>query len=197
MVETLRLNDPRLKSLLNDFRVSTPDGIRVARPLRLDPQSSISNPQTLVMELIPASSWQRPRFLKRWIMAARVPALLTTLASALTVMFIGLKLGLHLNPSLFITALLGALGLQMGVHFLNDYEDHMRLLDLPQTSRRNRVIQEAWIPAKHVRWAGWLAISFGVLMGVPAFFAHPVFVGILGCVGFMGATGYSGWPLWQ
>lgn len=195
-IDVIKLSDPKLKEILYDFR-----GVKnIYKHLPLDPQNSIHTPTHLAFEVINKSDWKRPFVLKRWLVAMRLLSLSSSITPALVAFLVGYYLNLPADLFTFAFSLCGVVCIHLGVNFLNDYEDHMRLKESPdfQGTRGtggSYVIQKAWIPAMHLKLAGLFSLFLGVLFGLPAVFKNPLAIGAIGAIGLIGAFGYSGWPL--
>jgi 1,4-dihydroxy-2-naphthoate polyprenyltransferase len=200
--ETLKSSDPRLRSILRDFR--HPEKSLVYRIKADDsrPSSLISNPASdhlLLVETVPMSQWKRPNFLVRWQKAARLPYLAITLLPLLLVICIALQSAMPL-PWTKIALIFGFLTLiQISANFWGDVEDHYRGVDSSNPNGGSGVIQKLWIPAIHLRYAAMalmaLALAFGLVLltFIPKDLVlnHFWWMGLLGV---LGAASYSGWP---
>ncbi len=132
--------------------------------------------------------------LKAWFQAARAISLTATAAPAAVVWMLGKWAGLPVHGAHALCALLGAVCLQVAVNFLNDVEDHERLIDLPGTMGGAGVIQSGRLSAASVQRGGYLMVVAGIALGLPAVLATPGPLLAVGLAGVVGALGYSGWP---
>ncbi len=194
-IKTFKISDGQLRNILIDFR----SGEEILRHLPLDPVNSINPPLSLAFEVIPRGQWTRPLFMKRWFTAMRPVSLASSITPCTVAVLIGLLMGFEPQWWLVWPSLLGVISIHLGVNLLNDYEDHIRLQEVlyavgTRGSRGSGVIQKAWIPALHLKWAGMFCLVLGVLFGLPALIKNPLSIGILGAVALLGAVSYSGWP---
>ncbi len=196
-IKIFKILDPELKSILRDFRRPSKDGLKIFKHIPLDPINSIHVPVRIAFEVLPKSKWHRPNFFFRWLRAARPIGLSSSINPCLIALLIGLLLDFTPDWWIFWPSITGVLALHIGVNFLNDYDDHMRLFNFAdfQGTRGtggSGVIQNLWIPANHLKQAGILFLVLGVLFGIPALIKSPMQIGILGAVAIIGAGGYSG-----
>ncbi len=179
------LGDPALREVLARGHVGTAP--QVARLVGIDDGAAR-------FELVEPAALARPSSVAVWLGAIRAISLTATATPCVAVLLLGLAAGAPLRPLLALTAVLGALLLQIGVNLMNDAEDHARLIDLPGGRGGAGVIQRGWLSAQQVRRGAWLAIGAGLLAGVPTLVAEPRAAALVGAIAALGAIGYSGRP---
>lgn len=140
------------------------------------------------------TSDKRPPRLKSYFTSIRAVSLTATAVPGFAVLLLGLSSGLNANVGLFVLALLGALFLQIGVNVLNDYEDHLKLIDLPGSAGGSQTLQRGWVSARELRGLGYLSLALGVLFGLPVVVSYWRTMLILAAVAFAGSLGYSSRP---
>lgn len=180
------LGDPALADVLARGHVGTAP--QIARLVALDGDAAR-------FELVEAATVARPSALRVWLGAIRAISLTATATPCIAVLLLGLAAGAPLRPLLALTALLGALLLQVGVNLMNDAEDHARLIDLPGGRGGAGIIQRGWLTAAQVRRGAWVTLGLGLLAGVPTLLAEPRAAALVGAIAALGAIGYSGRPL--
>ncbi|MBK9295037.1 MAG: prenyltransferase [Oligoflexia bacterium] len=195
-IEILKLSDPKLKDILYDFRGSK----NIYKHISLDPQNTIHTPTHLAFEVIDKKNWRRPFLLKRWLIAMKPLSLSSSVTPALVTFLVGNYLELKADLFTFIFSLLGVICIHLGVNFLNIFDDHMGLIENlslkgTRSAQGSDVICKSWIPARHLRQAGFFSLILGILFGLPAVYKNPLEIGAIGAIGILGAFGYSGWPL--
>lgn len=129
--------------------------------------------------------------LSRALIAARAISLTATLMPCLAVWAEGARRGSAVEFLPAISALVGAISLQLAVNLYNDVSDYRRLIDLPGTPGGSGVIEKGWFTPIEIRnWARFFAV-FGVLAGLPALARRPVEIAITGGLGALGTLLYS------
>lgn len=134
------------------------------------------------------------RSLKAWVMAAR----LHTLPAGIAPVVVGI--GLASADGVFswlpaLAALVGAILIQIGTNFVNDYTDALRGADSPDREGFTRVTASGMIPAETVRMAA--AVTFAAAIGVGFYL---VYVGgapivVIGLVSILCGYAYTGGPI--
>ncbi len=184
----LALDSAELHQVLESGQL-TLDGAPVAvTPTALD----VAQRQVTVERVDPRRD--RPPATVVWWRAIRAISLTATATPAIATLLYGSLRGWSMRPLVAGLAILGALLLQIAVNLINDVEDHLRLIDLPGGPGGAGIIQRGWLSARQVRRAALLSLGLGVLAGLPALFAAPVPILIIGALGTFGAFGYSGRP---
>jgi 1,4-dihydroxy-2-naphthoate polyprenyltransferase len=140
------------------------------------------------------SSENPPSRIKSYFSSIRALSLTATVVPGLAVLFMGLSAGFTPNFNFFILALLGVLFLQVGVNVLNDYEDHLKLIDLPGTAGGSQTLQRGWVSARELRTLGYLSLGMGVLFGLPIVVTYWRAMLVLAVFAFAGSLGYSSRP---
>jgi 1,4-dihydroxy-2-naphthoate octaprenyltransferase len=204
-LESFAARDPRLKAILEDFYFNQSrkfDGVinsseKIYRYIPLDPVNSLCSPSRIVFEVRERNSIKIPHFIKRWWVACRPLSLASSVGPCAVTLLLGLYLGLRPNYFYYSLSVLGVLLLHIGVCFINDYEDHMRLFDLSRLrgvrgTGGSGVIQNNWITARKLKSVGRVLIFLGACCGLPVFLKYPVVIGALGVIAALGVLSYSG-----
>ncbi len=100
-----------------------------------------------------------------WVMAARV----RTLPAAIAPVLVGTSLALgdgHFDPFAFVTALLGAIFIQVGTNLSNDYSDARRGADTEDRLGPVRVTAGGLVPPRQVLLATYVTFGLAVLCGI-------------------------------
>lgn len=205
--EVIPVTDPLVAEVLRDFRLHR-GGTAVVARLRGEgrfhsaafPEYGKSDKRVLV-EFLSEDEWRAglPSLAKRWTAALRLPYLLFSL---LPLVLVWATYHQQARPYLAGNTLLlfGCVTLlHLGCNLWNDYEDHLRGVDSPESSGGSGVIQKLWIPAIQLRNAAALLFAAGLLLGVWLFLRlpfeyagrHLLWIGVLGA---LGAASHSGWP---
>lgn len=130
-----------------------------------------------------------------WMTGLRVFSLTATTAPFMMIMIYGLYKGWSLNPLNAFTAVLAIICLQLAINLLNDYEDHIKLIDLPGTFGGSGVLQSGKLSPQDVRFAAFLCIGLASLLAIPSLLNHPKMTLGIGMLGLLGVLGYSSRPL--
>ncbi len=106
-----------------------------------------------------------PGWIRRWVMAARIP----TLTAAISPVLVGASLayrdgGFHLGATLM--ALWGALWIQIGTNFVNDLYDARKGADTPDRLGPPRAVALGWIAPRTMARAAWVAFGMATLGGI-------------------------------
>ncbi len=149
---------------------------------------------SVIFELVRPESIIKPSSGKVFLKAIRSVHLAWTLMPGCAVLLNGFlhHWSVHWRRGFF--SFLGVVFLQIAVIFLNDVEDHLRLIDLSRGLGKNGVIQKGWISAEEVQKLGYLALLLGSLCGLPVIFQSPSILAWIGLAGGVGAWGYSNQP---
>ena len=137
---------------------------------------------------VPKSFGER---ITRALAAARIFSLTATLMPCLAVWAEGTRRGDRVNLLVALSALAGALFLQLGVNLYNDVFDYQKLIDLPGTPGGSGVIEKGWFTPEEIRKWARIAVISGVLSGIPALIIHPLEILVAGGLGTLGALVYS------
>jgi len=130
---------------------------------------------------------------RAWLMAAR-PQTLPAGASPVVV-----GTGLAVNQGVFaplpaLFALLGALCIQVGTNFANDYYDAVKGADTDDREGFTRVTAGGLIPAESVRRAMVLTYALAVLVGVYLVYVGGLPIVVVGLSGIAAGVLYTGGP---
>ena len=130
---------------------------------------------------------------RAWIVGARPK----TLPAALAPVLIGGGLAWSAGAFAalpFMAALLGALGIQVGTNFANDYSDFVRGADTDQRLGFPRLTQTGLLTARAVRAAAVAAFGFAVVMGAYLVARGGIPIMIIGVASILAGIGYTGGP---
>lgn len=205
MNRVLSQADPFVTRVLKDFRLR--EDALVARirgegrfHSAVFPELAAKDRNVLV-EFLPESEWRAglPPLWKRWWTALRPSYLVFSALPLLLVVAVYHQQKRPALPGLTLLLFACVTLLHVSCNLWNDYEDHMRGVDSPDSSGGSGVIQKLWIPAAHLRSAAAVLFLLGFALGVALFlqlpFAdagrHLLWIGLLGA---LGAASYSGWP---
>ena len=150
--------------------------------------------EAVVFEVVRRETMVRPSRIKIFWKAIRPESLTLTISPALGVMAYGFYRGWD---TLWVTGLLAVLGavlFQISVNLLNDAEDHLRLIDLLGSQGGSRVIQNGWLNARQVKNLAYMALTTGVLLGLPAVLHSPQVLLWIGGAATLGVLVYSNQP---
>jgi 1,4-dihydroxy-2-naphthoate octaprenyltransferase len=128
-----------------------------------------------------------------WLMAARPQTL--PAGAAPVVVGTGLAVGAGVFaplPALF--ALVGALLLQVGTNFANDYYDAVKGADTEEREGFTRVTAGGIIAAERVKRAMWLTYALAVLVGVYLVYVGGLPIVLVGLSGVAAGVLYTGGP---
>ncbi|HET7324473.1 MAG TPA: 1,4-dihydroxy-2-naphthoate polyprenyltransferase [Halococcus sp.] len=130
---------------------------------------------------------------RAWVMAAR-PQTLPAAASPVIV-GIGLALGMGVfAPLPAFAALVGALLIQIGTNFANDYYDAKSGVDTDEREGFTRVTQSGLITASEVRWAMVCTFALSILVGVYLVYVGGLPIIIVGLASVAAGILYTGGP---
>lgn len=163
LVSSLQIeaDDPRASSLLlkNEWEEN---GERF-RVRLLDVLEQNSKTQ-LVYELRPHEA--STTSFRNWVAALRLYSLSATVAPCASVAIFGFAQSWPISWPLVTLALLAAICFQLAINLLNDYSDHLRLIDFPGQAGGSQVIQRGDISAVQVRRAAFLFLGLALFCGV-------------------------------
>ena len=129
-----------------------------------------------------------------WAKAIRAISLTATLMPSLAILLWLQLQSLPINWLSALCAIAGVLFLQVAVNLFNDVGDYLKLIDLPTSLGGSGVIQQGWLTTSQVRTGAWIALTTGILLGLPALFLEPEGILICGMLAVIGVIGYSGKP---
>ncbi|GAA6133660.1 1,4-dihydroxy-2-naphthoate polyprenyltransferase [Oceaniserpentilla sp. 4NH20-0058] len=135
-----------------------------------------------------------PSWLYRWFKALRAISLTATIMPAIATVFLCLVLDAHIQWWVLVPALIAMVLLQISVNLLNDVEDYLKLIDLPDTLGGSGVIQSAWLTTKQIRNAGWGCFVLAGLLALPVFVVAPSIILLCALLAGIGVIGYSSKP---
>ncbi len=206
MVRVVAAENQEVRRFLHDFRVEEHGEWFVARLQGEGRFGSavfpeLSQKKKILIELLHWDEWlaTRPKIFERWLTALRLPYLAFTLLPILLVAFTlvaenGFEQIRHVLWMVVSVSLL-----HLGCNLWNDYEDHLRGVDAPDSSGGSGVIRNLWIPAVHIRNAAAILFFAGLVCGIfllkdigwATGGKHLLWIGMLGA---LAAASYSGWP---
>lgn len=170
--------------------------------LRVLPQEIVHEAgqiKKVILAGLPLPALEVPSFWRIFFQALHLEKIGLTLFPALVVLFYGvLNQGWSLQSADFLLSILIIFCLQSSMQMMNDVEDHLRLVDLPSSDRRQGrgVIQQGWVSAHQVRLWSWMILSLGIVLGLGLVLrTQNVLNFVLGGVGLIGIFSYSGRPL--
>jgi len=134
-----------------------------------------------------------PGRLKRWFLAARP----RTLGAALAPVWVGSALALaqgQAHPGVFVAALLGALLIQVGTNFANDYFDFVKGADTEARIGPTRATQAGWMSPQQVRNAFLLTFALVAFPGAYLAWIGGLPILILGILSVLSGILYTGGP---
>lgn len=132
--------------------------------------------------------------LRAWIMAAR----LHTLPAGISPVLVGIGLAgsdgvFSLGPAL--AALVGAIFIQIGTNFVNDYTDAIRGADSPDRAGFTRVTASGLIPAETIRLAAAVTFATAILIGFYLVYVGGAPIVVIGLVSIACGYAYTGGPI--
>jgi len=130
---------------------------------------------------------------KIWILAARPK----TLWAAIAPVIIGCAMayeagGFHLLSAL--TALWGAIMIQIGTNFANDYFDNKKGVDQPDRLGPTRATQAGWVTPKQIKIATIFVFSLAFIAGIYLVFRGGLPIVIIGFLSILFGVLYTGGP---
>ncbi|PSP86539.1 1,4-dihydroxy-2-naphthoate polyprenyltransferase [Halobacteriales archaeon QS_1_68_17] len=130
---------------------------------------------------------------RAWLMAARPQ----TLPAGASPVVVGTGLALHdgvFAPAAALAALVGALLIQIGTNFANDYYDAVRGADTADREGFERVTQSGLIPPARVKRAMWATFGLAVLVGTSLVYVGGVPILVVGLASVASGIAYTGGP---
>jgi 1,4-dihydroxy-2-naphthoate octaprenyltransferase len=128
-----------------------------------------------------------------WLMAARPQ----TLPAGASPVIVGTALALHegvFAPLPAFAALVGALLIQVGTNFANDYHDAKRGADSPDREGFTRVTAGGLIDPTRVKWAAAASYAAAVVVGVYLVALGGLAILVVGLSGILAGVAYTGGP---
>lgn len=128
-----------------------------------------------------------------WISAARPATLWAALAPVLVGTACAYGEGcLRLGPAL--AALFGALWIQIGTNFANDFFDHRKGADTEERLGPKRALQAGHLSSRQMAWATGLAFGLATLAGVYLVAVAGPWVAAIGVAAVLSGLAYTGGP---
>lgn len=207
MVRVVPAENEDVEKFLHDFRVEENGQWYVAHMQGEGKFSSSAFPEIsqtkkkILIELLAWDEWAKkcPPLLKRWFTAFRLPYLAFSLLPILLVSASYVNQNGWEDIGYVAWMFMAASLLHLGCNLWNDYEDHLRGVDAPDSSGGSGVIRNLWIPAVHMRNAAAVLFGLGLIAGMfllkdigwSTGGKHLLWIGALGA---LAAASYSGWP---
>jgi 1,4-dihydroxy-2-naphthoate octaprenyltransferase len=130
---------------------------------------------------------------RAWVVAARPQ----TLPAAVSPVLVGTGLAVHdgvLAPLPALAALVGAVLIQIGTNFANDYYDAVQGADTPDREGFTRVTAGGLIPPVAVKRATYLTFAAAVLVGTYLVYVGGVPILVVGLLSVASGIAYTGGP---
>jgi len=130
---------------------------------------------------------------RTWLMAARPQ----TLSAGASPVIVGTALALHegvFAPLPATAAVLGALLIQVGTNFANDYHDAKRGADSPDREGFTRVTAGGLIEPGRVKWAAITSYGVAIVVGVYLVAIGGLPILVVGVSGILAGVAYTGGP---
>ncbi|MEF8799768.1 MAG: 1,4-dihydroxy-2-naphthoate polyprenyltransferase [Halolamina sp.] len=134
-----------------------------------------------------------PSRVKVWLMAARPQ----TLPAAVAPVAVGTGLAVHegmFTPLPALAALLGAVLIQIGTNFANDYYDAVQGADTPDREGFTRVTAGGLVEPASVKRAMWLTFAAAILIGTSLVAVGGVPILVIGLLSVASGIAYTGGP---
>ncbi len=135
----------------------------------------------------------KPGAVKAWILAARPQVLTAGVLPIAAGSALAYKLHHHFELYIFVCALLSAICIQVGSHFVNDAIDYIRGTDTQRRVGFKRAVQQGWISAQQMFRAAYIMLGLSVLFALPVAFQYPEVIAIVFVCALMGYF-YTGGP---
>ncbi len=130
---------------------------------------------------------------RAWLMAARPQTLPAGAAPVIVGVAVALWLDLAaVGPA--VAALVGALLIQIGTNFANDYHDGVRGVDAAREDGYTRVTQSGLIPAHRVKTAALATYGLALLVGGYLVYVGGVPILVIGLASLISGYAYAGGP---
>ena len=194
---SVRTDTPELTAILWEGTVARNGRNHVA--LAREKVSYSPGAGSVVFELIDSTQFAKPSWHRILVRAMRPESLTKTFTPGVCVLFYGLYRSWEFSGFMAALALLGAFFFQIAGNLFNDAEDHIRLEDLPGfwtdgVTHGSGVIQRGWVSAQQMRRGGFVALTLGVLFGLPSVLRSPHLLVLIGGAGILGVLGHSNRP---
>lgn len=129
-----------------------------------------------------------------WFRSLRAISLTATFLPCVSVVLYAFLNGRTIDWPIAALAILAAVLLQVAVNLLNDFEDYLRLIDLPGSLGGSGVLTNGLIKAKTLQRVAFGFLLAGILCGVPALLRNFESLIWIGGIAVLGVVGYSGKP---
>ena len=132
--------------------------------------------------------------LRPWILASRP----RTLTAAVTPVIVGTALAVRahtFNAPLALTALAGAILIQIGANFANDFYDFKKGADTPDRVGPTRVTSAGLLSPRSVQLAMWLTFALAAVSGLFLVYAGGWPILVIGLASILAAIAYTGGPI--
>ncbi|MFC6735946.1 1,4-dihydroxy-2-naphthoate polyprenyltransferase [Halolamina salina] len=139
------------------------------------------------------SSNAEPTRAKAWVMAARPQ----TMPAAISPVLVGVGVAVHeglFAPAPAAAALLGAILIQIGTNFANDYYDAIHGADTEEREGFTRVTAGGLIEPAAVKRAMWLTFAAAILVGTYLVWVGGVPILVIGLLSVASGIAYTGGP---
>jgi len=93
-----------------------------------------------------------------------------------------------------VLCLLGALLIQIGTNFANDYYDFIKGADTEERLGPQRATQQGWVRPVQMKRATYVALGLALLVGLVLIWRGGWPIALLGCASLLLAVGYTGGP---
>lgn len=130
---------------------------------------------------------------RAWLIAARPQTLPAGAAPVIVGIAIAVLEGVF-APGPAIAALIGALLIQVGTNFANDYYDAVRGVDDADREGFTRVTQSELLPPRQVKAAAFLTFSIAILVGVYLVVVGGLPIVVIGLASVLSGYLYAGGP---
>ena len=132
----------------------------------------------------------RPSLLKIWLTAIRPKTLWAAFAPVLIGGAMAVEDGaFHAGAALL--ALVGAVCIQIGTNFYNDFADYEKGADTDDRKGPTRVTQAGWVSPKTMKYATFLVFGFAVLAGVYLMWRGGLPIVIIGVLSIISGVMYT------
>ena len=145
------------------------------------------------MEHEPSESVHRSARRRAWVIAARPQ----TLPAAAAPVIVGTGFAIHdgvLAVGPMLAALIGAMLIQIGTNFANDYYDAEKGVDTDSREGFTRVTQAGLLPPARVRVAAFVTFGLAILLGTYLVAVGGVPILIVGLLSVISGIAYAGGP---
>jgi len=133
--------------------------------------------------------------LKYWLLAARPKTLLMSLTPLLVGGTLAYVESGEFYWSPWLTALLAAIGIQVGTNLHNDVSDFERGADTPERLGPRRATAEGWLSATAVRRGALISFGFSFGLGIYLVWLGGWPILLLGLISLLAGFSYTGGPM--